>query len=257
MLAQIRRKVSDIVPYAAAQARLIVVYSGYRADEWFPIEVISCFKVLLEYRGGITFISRITEKIIDKCRLWDQTIVANMTSFLKHDNGCDLLRDFISANQKDSIVQDTAHSILSTFHTRNDSASRDLIRTIIQIYRDNAQVLQPRIQHQWSRATDCSFLVSLIEFTPDRIWRTTAACFLDNPLPFCKDVNSASVIIAILRREELEQQETIFARLLPGFPILAFSDPGWSIAHEMVNVGTIRQKLQMKAMIQPHHLPTV
>jgi hypothetical protein len=110
-------------------------------------------------------------------------------------------------------------------------------------------VLQPLIQHQWSRATDCSFWVALIEFTPDRIWLTTAACFLDNPLPFCKDVNSASVIIAIVRREAVEQQERIFARLLPAFPILAFSDPGWSVAHEMANVGTIRQKLHMTAMI--------
>jgi hypothetical protein len=84
-----------------------------------------------------------------------------------------------------------------------------------------------------------------------------AACFLDNPLPFCKDVNSASVIIAILRREAVEQQETIFARLLSAFPILAFSDPAWSVAHEMVNVGTIRHKLQMTAMIQRHLLPTV
>jgi hypothetical protein len=63
-------------------------------------------------------------------------------------------------------------------------------------------------------------------------------------------VSSARVIVAILRCGTTEQKGQLIAQLLPSFALFVFSDPEWQIAHELLNVGTVREKLSMVALLQ-------
>jgi hypothetical protein len=250
LLVHARNRVREIVPYNAGRARLAQLYSGRLTEEWFLIEVILCFNVLLEYRAGIAFLDRIAKKTTHKCVAWDQAILTNVASFLKHDTGCEFLRDFIAANLLDQSVQNAARNIFMSFASQDDKAFRNLMRSLIQIYHNNTQVLQPLLQYRWDQAADCSFLVDLIELTAESVSRPTIGCFLENPLPFCTNVSSARVIVAILRCGTAEQNGHLIAQLLPSFALFVFSDPEWQIAHELLCVGTVSDKLSMVALLQ-------
>jgi hypothetical protein len=214
------------------------------------LEVLDSFGILVEYRGGIAFLMRLHEKIIDPCPLWDQAILARVVTLLKHDNGCALLLRVIAANHSDPSAMDHARALLSAFDARPDQAARDLLTALIELYKENTMVLAPLIHHSWGRGSDTYFLRELIERAPARIWHGTVENVLADPLPFCGDPNWTGVVVAVLRRGTGEDQDAIFGALIGGFAELAKGEPEWQIAHEMVSVGTVRQKLRMAAAIQ-------
>jgi hypothetical protein len=58
------------------------------------------------------------------------------------------------------------------------------------------------------------------------------------------------VIVAILHRGTSKELDLLFNALLPNFHELAFNEPHWKVAVEMMCIGTVRQKLQMAVSVQ-------
>jgi hypothetical protein len=262
-LSQVRHLVGDIIPYALGRARLISLYTGLRNDEWFLYELIDNFRLLLDYRAGLTFLLRITEKIIDKCDVWDETILLHFSQMLKMDRGCELIREFIGINHQQAAVVNKSFFLLSNLEDRPDDAYRNMIVGIIQTYNDSMQVLHPLVQTDWERVpARCFYLRALIEFCPEHIWAPLISKFVQSPGQFVKDFNTAAVVVAILRRGRTADRDAIFDSLLPFFDVLAVGDPEWKVAHELVSVGTVQQKaqiadamekcLRMLSRIEPH-----
>jgi hypothetical protein len=249
-LIQVRHAVSEYIPFAAARARLSALYTGLRIDEWFLVELLDSFPVLLDYRGGIAFIGRINEKMTDRCSAWDRAILASFAQLLKYDLGFDLVRKFVTANSTEPSVIEKVHALLTAFASRSDGPARELVLALIQIYKENSQVLAPLVHHEWHRAPDCSFLCALIEVAPCRVWRPGISAFLEDPRAFCGNPITNSVLCAVLRRGGAKEQDSVIEPLLPTFPALAMRHPDCKIAQEMLNVATVRQKLQMAAALQ-------
>jgi hypothetical protein len=245
-LSQVRHRVDDIIPYALGRARLITLYSGLRNEEWFLYELIDTFKLLLDYRAGLTFLARITEKIVDKCAAWDEAILQHFPQMLKTDRGCELIREFIGINHLHPAVVNKAFFLLSNLEDRSDRAYRSMIVSIIQTYNDSMQVLNPIVQTDWERFPGrCFYLRALIEFCWDHIWGPLVVKFVQSPGQFVKDFNTAAVVVAILRRGKAADRDAIFDSLIPFFDVLVVGDPEWKVAHELVSVGTVQQKAQM------------
>jgi hypothetical protein len=234
----------------AGRERLATLYGGLRKDEWFLLELLPSFPLLLDYRTGVGFIGDVDVKILDRCIAWDNAIFSNISPFLKHDSGYELVRRFITVNRNEARVADKAQSLLAAFTTRTDALSRELVLTLITLYKSNAEVLSPLIRYDWVRSPDCALLVALIESTLSPVWRLAVGPFVADPLAYCGNPITAPVVAAVLRWGEGEDQDPIIDALLPDFGSRVLGDPDWTVAKQMISVGTVRQKLVMAEKVE-------
>jgi hypothetical protein len=184
--------------------------------------------------------------MIDKCHDWTDQLMQHVQTFLQFDLGCDLVFNLISDTHQEDHCVATARNIFAAFDARSESGYQQLVVNLVQVYRSSPAVLEPLTQYEWHKEiSKCYFLRALIEYCPREVWAAPAAPFLENPPEFFKTDDSVLVLVAILRRGTTSEQSLIYEQVCPAFAEIAFGEPGWKIAHELISVATVPQKQKL------------
>ena len=206
----------QIVPFSAGRARLVDLFGGTRNEEWFLLQVRDVFDMLLQYRAGILFVRRITEKLQVPCREWlaELTQPATVEIMCKQESGTMFVEYlFDKCHERMGILS----GVQQCLETNQMAEFQELVRSLMR-----KTVGTPEFRffdELWrfdyvNRPELCGYLAELVKIEAHERWDPLVVPFVQNPASFAGDEHQCEVLEALLGRGTREQREAIRASVV-------------------------------------------
>lgn len=213
-LSQVKGTVHQIVPFTAGRSRLLEVYQGSQKENWFLVELSNHLNLLGQYRGGITFIRKILEKMQSPCKdlLNLLTNPEEIEQFLKFDVGCELVQYILETypDRASSIVG----VVINVSEDQYSDGYKKLVSCIVQNYKDT-RLLDRAFRLDYTRRPgSCQILAEIVRHTSPENWAGLVHEFVAEPAAYFNDQRYMVVIEAILDCGSPDQKKRISSEIL-------------------------------------------
>ena len=241
-LAQVRGDVMKYAVYIAGRAKLIELYSGEPEEEWFLREIIDKIGTVTPYSGGVGFLYRINEKIKEVPQQWTTTILDNALEMLKFDKSVPLIIATVERVREEPAVIARVKDFLRLFETRSDHVYLNLFRKIVQMYRNEDDILCYLYGFQWeARSEFYKYFTILVQYIPFGKLRQSVSNIVNNPLSYSRDRYLMTMYAAILRYVE-EERNRMMDYLIANVDYYLASPEAAVVLKEIINLATMKQK---------------
>lgn len=215
-LSHAQGKLRQIVPFSAGRARLVDLFSGTRSEAWFLQEVVDVFDLLLQYRAGISFVRRITEKLQTSVPEWIASLTQPVAIGLmcKHESGISFLEYLFDKYHECGRILGGIQGLLEANHTPAfQRFALNLMKKAASLPEFHYFDIIWRFDYE-HRPELCCYLAQLIYIEQREKWEALVTPFVQAPGKFTQHEPHCDVLMAIAKRGSRDQYSMLFTAVL-------------------------------------------
>lgn len=215
-LSHAQGKLRQIVPFSAGRARLVDLFSGTWSEAWFLQEVVDVFDLLLQYRAGISFVRRITEKLQTPMVDWVASLTQPVAIELmcKHESGIAFVGYLFDKYHEYGRVLSGIQGLLEANCTPVfQTFALGLMKTAVSLPEFHYFDIIWRFDYE-NRPELCCYLAQLIYIDQREKWEALVTPFVQAPEKFTEHKQHCDVLLAIAKRGSRDQYSAICTGVL-------------------------------------------